>query len=108
MRRSPAMLRLALATSSLLSISFGTYCCRRSGDDPASVVGTGAGGAADAGTGTGAPTGWPQLEQNLAPGSSLKPQLRQFAVSDVPQLEQNFASSRFSVPQLGQFMLQPP
>jgi hypothetical protein len=57
--------------------------------------------------GRGAPTGWPQLEQNFAPGSSPEPQLAHLAAKDVPQLEQNFASSRFNVPQFGHFMSRP-
>src|SRR6266566_1277838 len=120
MRRSPAMLRFARAVSSLLSSSFGMYCCKRAragstdcGLAIADCVLTmpsvdGGCSSVVGGRWSVVPTGVPQLKQNFALGMSLVPQFWQVIASVVPQLKQNFASSGLWVWQLGQFMQQSP
>src|SRR5205814_3565556 len=51
-----------------------------------------------------APVGVPHSEQNLAPATSVAPQLEHVGLRVVPHAEQNFADAAFALPQFVQTM----
>src|SRR5438874_1488765 len=111
MRRSPSMLRLVRALSSLFNSSLGMYCWSRAraGSISGSLAAACrapfpvAGAEGDAGTAEATATGVPQCWQNLAPGERGFPQLAHGTTKAIPQLVQNLAASGLIALQLGQF-----
>ncbi len=86
------------------------YCWRRASASGGGGSGVGGWGLVAIGCGGGVAatpaTGWPQSEQNLAPGASEAPQFAHAMGIALPQLKQNFAPWGLSVWQLAHFITQ--